>query len=75
MLQRDTDVVVAGLNNEWTYSPQQSTEQQFTFIRSAVRCKKQKRSKSSEPAGEAQQTNTNQLQSADAKRSGKQRRL
>lgn len=46
MLQRTTRDVVAGLSNEWAYSAQQSSEQQYTFTRGAVNSKKRQRSKS-----------------------------
>lgn len=50
-----------GLNNEWTYCAQQSSEQQFTFIRSAVHGNKQKRSNSVEATGKERQTKADQL--------------
>ncbi|KAL3154041.1 hypothetical protein ABBQ32_013588 [Trebouxia sp. C0010 RCD-2024] len=58
-----------GLNNEWTYCAQRSTEQQFTFIRSAVHGSKQKRSDSAEASGNERQTKANQLEMRKAEAS------
>ena len=43
-LRCTTDDVVAGLSNEWAYSAQQSSEQEYTFIRGAVNSKKRQQS-------------------------------
>lgn len=60
MLQRTTDDVVAGLSSEWAYSAEQSSEQQYTFIRRAVHSKKRQRSRSAVVVHTKMPNNTSQ---------------
>lgn len=77
VLQCTTDDVVAGLSNEWAYSAQQSTEQQYSFIRNAVKSRKRQRSKSAVVTHTQMLTKTSQKGKANVgctagKGSGKQ---